>query len=62
MLDIVGPYQVLGALPDAEMVFVAHEAGPVTDHTGVGQIVAGAAFDDVPPPRHCRGARRHGHH
>lgn len=50
MLDIVGPYQMLSTLPDSEVVWVAEQPGPVTDHTRMGQIVATHTFDEVTEP------------
>jgi putative intracellular protease/amidase len=49
-LDAVGPYQVLSALPGAEVVFTADRTGPVTDETGTLTLVADAAFAEVPRP------------
>ena len=54
MLDIVGPFQVFSSLPGTTVDWVATETGPVTDHTGFGQINATAgnaaeqAADNVP--------------
>jgi putative intracellular protease/amidase len=39
-LDIIGPFQVLAYVPGHEAVFVAAEAGPVTDDTGRCQLIA----------------------
>jgi transcriptional regulator GlxA family with amidase domain len=39
-LDMIGPYEVLRNLPDAEVRFVWHEAGPITADSGV--LVIGA--------------------
>ncbi|OBK15849.1 DJ-1/PfpI family protein [Mycobacterium asiaticum] len=39
-LDMIGPYEVLRQLPDAEVRFVWHEAGPITADSGV--LVLGA--------------------
>ena len=50
MLDIVGPFQVFSSLPGTSVEWVATERGPVTDHTGFGQIVATATFDEVTDP------------
>jgi len=50
MLDIIGPFQVLADVPGHDAVFVAAEAGPVTDHTGRGQLIATKSFADVPSP------------
>ncbi|WP_282791884.1 DJ-1/PfpI family protein [Streptomyces sp. CC224B] len=49
-LDAVGPYQTLGGIPDAEVVFVAERTGPVRDDTGRLALVADKAFDEVPRP------------
>ena len=49
-LDVMGPFQVLSGLPNAEVVFVAAEAGPVMDESGFLTVQASAAFDDVPHP------------
>jgi len=48
-LDAIGPYQVLSAMPGAEVVFVADRRGPVPDDT-VLTVEVGAAFDEVPTP------------
>ncbi len=50
MLDIVGPFQVLADVPGHDAVFVAAASGPVTDHTGRGQLIATKSFADVPSP------------
>ncbi|GAA3537552.1 MULTISPECIES: DJ-1/PfpI family protein [Streptomyces] len=49
-LDIVGPYEALSRLPDAEVVFVAETAGPVRADTGFLAITADKALADVPRP------------
>jgi putative intracellular protease/amidase len=46
-LDAVGPYEVLSRLPDAEVVFVAEEAGPVRTDTRALTMVAERAIADV---------------
>lgn len=46
-LDAVGPYEVLKFLPDAEIVFVAEEPGPVRDVPKWLAISANAAFADI---------------
>ena len=48
-LDMVGPYEVLGFLPGAEIVLVAAEAGPVVDELGHLAFTA-AGLDEVPSP------------
>ncbi|GHC74286.1 DJ-1/PfpI family protein [Streptomyces flavofungini] len=49
-LDAVGPFQTLAGLPDAEVVFVAEQAGPVHDDTGHLTLVAEKTFDEVSSP------------
>jgi putative intracellular protease/amidase len=49
-LDVMGPFQVLSGLPNAEVTFVAEKAGPVTDDSGFLTVTAQAAFDDLPDP------------
>jgi transcriptional regulator GlxA family with amidase domain len=50
MLDIIGPFQVLGDVPGDDVVFVASQASHIVDHTGKSGLVAGATFADVPGP------------
>lgn len=47
-LDAVGPYEVLSRLPDADLVFVANEKGPVRTETRRLAITADATLDEVP--------------
>ncbi|MFJ9811822.1 DJ-1/PfpI family protein [Streptomyces sp. NPDC101158] len=49
-LDAVGPYELLGRLPGAEVVFVAKEPGPVRNDQGSLALVADKALGDVPRP------------
>jgi putative intracellular protease/amidase len=49
-LDAMGPYQVLSMLPDAEVTFVAAQAGPVTDDAGFLTVAAQASFAELPDP------------
>ncbi|KUF14401.1 DJ-1/PfpI family protein [Streptomyces silvensis] len=49
-LDAIGPYQTLGGIPGAEVVFVAGRTGPVSDDAGQLALVAGRTFDEVPHP------------
>ncbi|HWN35270.1 MAG TPA: DJ-1/PfpI family protein [Pseudonocardia sp.] len=49
-LDAVGPYEVLSRLPGAETVFVAEQAGPVTNDVGSLSVVATRSLDQVPSP------------
>ncbi len=49
-LDLIGPYQVLGNLPDMEVVLVAAEPGIVVDDIGVIRLEVAHGPDDVPSP------------
>ena len=49
-LDIIGPFQVLAYVPGHQAVFVAAEAGPVTDDTGRCPLTASASLDQVTTP------------
>lgn len=49
-LDAIGPFQTLAGLPDAEVVFVAEQTGPVRDDTGQLGLVADKTFDEVRSP------------
>ncbi len=49
-LDAVGPYETLGRLPDAELVFVAEETGPVRSDTGALALTADRKLAEVPSP------------
>jgi transcriptional regulator GlxA family with amidase domain len=49
-LDAVGPYEVLQRVPGAKVTWLAHEPGPVGTDTGQLQLVADAAFEDLPDP------------
>jgi putative intracellular protease/amidase len=46
-LDIIGPYQVLAALPDAETFFVAEKRGIVPDDSGAVRLEATRSFAEV---------------
>ncbi|MBN9623489.1 MAG: DJ-1/PfpI family protein [Actinobacteria bacterium] len=48
-LDMAGPHEVLGRLPDTETVFVAAEAGPVTNDFGSMTLTA-RSIDEVSEP------------
>jgi len=50
MLDAVGPYQVLEALPETHVRWLGPEPGPVQDESHAGAIVADAAWEDMPRP------------
>jgi transcriptional regulator GlxA family with amidase domain len=49
-LDMIGPYEVLRQLPDTEVRFVWHEAGPVTADSGVLVLGATHSFAETPAP------------
>ncbi|MFD0419025.1 DJ-1/PfpI family protein [Streptomyces sp. NPDC127108] len=50
VLDAIGPFQTLAGIPDAEVVFVAEQAGPVHDDTGQLTLIADKTFDEVRSP------------
>lgn len=49
-LDMIGPYEVLRHLPNAEVRFVWHEIGPVATDAGVLVIGATHTLDETPSP------------
>ncbi|MEV5341398.1 DJ-1/PfpI family protein [Streptomyces sp. NPDC052676] len=49
-LDAVGPYETLGRLPGAELVFVAERTGPVRSDTGTLALTADKTLAEVPDP------------
>jgi transcriptional regulator GlxA family with amidase domain len=49
-LDAIGPYEVLSRLPNAELAFVAKEAGPKRTDTGTLAITADLALAETPDP------------
>lgn len=49
-LDAVGPYEVLGRLPKADVRFVATEPGPKRTDLGSLALVADHSLDDVAAP------------
>ncbi|WP_215449655.1 DJ-1/PfpI family protein [Streptomyces sp. ATCC 21386] len=49
-LDVIGPYEVLGRLPDTEVVFVAENPGLVRNDLGSLSIDVVAHLADVPNP------------
>ncbi|MER7967732.1 DJ-1/PfpI family protein [Streptomyces sp. NPDC005840] len=49
-LDVIGPYEVLGRLPDTEAVFVAETPGAVRNDLGGLSVGVVARLDDVPAP------------
>ena len=46
-LDVVGPYEVLQRIPDAEVVFCAKAAGEVRTDNGHLALVADRSIDEV---------------
>ena len=49
-LDMIGPYEVLRNLPDAEVRFVWHQSGPITADSGVLVIGATHSLAETPSP------------
>lgn len=49
-LDAIGPYEVLSRLPEAEVSFVAKEAGTQRTDTGALGIQADMALSELPDP------------
>ncbi|MEU2990438.1 DJ-1/PfpI family protein [Streptomyces griseoincarnatus] len=49
-LDVIGPYEVLGRLPDTDVVFVAEHTGLVRNDLGSLSVDVVASLDDVPRP------------
>jgi putative intracellular protease/amidase len=49
-LDAVGPYEVLGRLPDAKVTFVAERAGLKQTDTGRLALLADATIHELPHP------------
>ena len=49
-LDAIGPYEVLSRLPDAELGFVAKEAGPKRTDTGALAVTADLALAELQSP------------
>jgi transcriptional regulator GlxA family with amidase domain len=49
-LDAIGPYEVLSRLPDAQVGFVAKEAGTKRTDTGALGIQADLALSELPDP------------
>jgi len=50
MLDIVGPFQVLGDMSECEIRWVASSPGHVLDHTAKAGLMASASVAEVPHP------------
>jgi hypothetical protein len=48
-LDVIGPYEVLARLPDAEVKLVASTPGPKKTEFGLA-LTAESALEDVPAP------------
>lgn len=49
-LDMIGPYEVLRNLPDAEVRFVWHQIGPITADSGVLVVGATHSLAETPSP------------
>jgi putative intracellular protease/amidase len=49
-LDIIGPHDALNAVPDIESVFVAEEAGPVSNEDGSVTLVAQRSLAEMSAP------------
>lgn len=49
-LDAIGPYEVLRAMPDAEIRFVSDEIGPIVTDSGVLVIGATHTYEETPAP------------
>ncbi|MER6777814.1 MULTISPECIES: DJ-1/PfpI family protein [unclassified Streptomyces] len=49
-LDAIGPFDTLGRLPDAEVVFVSEHPGPVRTDNGALALVADKGLDEVTRP------------
>lgn len=49
-LDAIGPYQVLGAIPDARVRFLGPEAGPLRSDDRMLTLVCDGRWEDVPAP------------
>lgn len=47
-LDLIGPYEILNAVPGLELQFVAKRAGPVAVDSGAFALVAPYALSEVP--------------
>lgn len=50
MLDAIGPYQVLSALPDTRVRWLGAEAGPVRDESHTAALVADGRWEDATQP------------
>ncbi len=50
-LDAVGPYEVLCRVPQAEVVFVGAQPGPIANDVGSLRLIADAALADVLNPQ-----------
>ena len=49
-LDVIGPYEVLSCLPDAQVHFVSTERGPKRAHTNFLSIVADYTLNEIQDP------------
>jgi len=50
LLDAIGPYEVLAAIPGAEVSFLGPRAGPVRSERGTPALVADGRWEDIPRP------------
>lgn len=50
LLDAIGPYTALRAVPDVEVRFVSHETGPNPDDSTQLHLSATHTFDETPDP------------
>lgn len=51
LLDAIGPYTALRAVPDVEVRFVSHKAGPIPDDSTQLFLSATHTFDETPIPQ-----------
>lgn len=49
-MDVIAPYEVLGRLPDTDVVFVAEQAGPVTNDLATLTVDVALTLADVAHP------------
>lgn len=49
-LDLIGPYELLRAVPDSELRFVYHQKELITADSGVLAVQATHSFDETPKP------------
>jgi transcriptional regulator GlxA family with amidase domain len=49
-LDAIGPYEVLGRIPDARVTFLATQAGPVRTDNGMLTLLAERSLEELSSP------------